>query len=223
MRVLTDPVNYAKNKVTQTDAWIYLLELQLDDATALRVCRYDAAVTYQGQTYRPLAFNVGDVRSSADGRIDDATLTLSNVRRYFLSFLDVAAIAGRRVRLIVLDVAEAADDDAGLETVFTVNAFEATERDFIVRIGTPNPMAQPFPSERYNRTHCRFLKEYGRANSRCGYDATLPGALPTCDGTAEGANGCRAHGLNEVARGLPALHPLRAGFFLGILEGPIEV
>ena len=223
MRTLTDAVNQRKNYVSQTDAWVYLLEVQIDDSTALRVCAYDAAITYQGKTWSPLRFEVSDVRATADGRIDSATISVSNVRRYFLDHYDAAAIAGRRVRLIVLSVADAADDDAGLETLYTVQSYEATARDLVLRVGTPNPMGQPVPSERYSRTHCRFLKEYGSASSRCGYDATLPGALSSCDGTLDGANGCRAHGANETSRGLPAIHPTRNGFFPGIPEGPVEV
>lgn len=223
VRPLTAAVSQLKNKVSHADAVVYLLELQLDGSTALRVARYDVPITYQGKTWSPLHFDVSNVRSASDGRIDDATVTVSNVRRYFVHYYDAAAIAGRRVRLIVLPVAEAADDDAGLETLFTVNLYEATETDLVLRIGTANPLSQPVPSERFARTHCRFLKEYGSANSRCGYDATLSGALTTCDGTLEGSNGCRAHGLNELSRGLPSLHPLRFGGFPGIGEGPIDV
>lgn len=224
MLTTTPATDVAKNKTSRTTSWVWLVELQVDGSTAVRVAAdYDAQITHRGVVWYPLAVKISDLRRDADGRVGSATLTFSNIRRYFVGYLDADKVVGKRCRLIVLDVAQAADAAAGIEEVFTVNDLEIGENDATIRIGVANPLAQPFPRERFLRTYCRFLPEYGSASSRCGYDATLPGALSTCDGTLEGANGCRVHGANEVSRGLPSLHPLRYGAFPGIGEGPIEV
>lgn len=224
MLAITHPSAVAKNQTTRTTAWVWLVEVQVDDTTAVRiVADYDAQVTYQGAVWYPLAAKLSDLRRDADGRVGSATITVSNVRRYFVGYLDAGKIVGRRCRLIVLDVAQASDPTAGIEEVFSINDMEIGENDATIRIGVANPLAQPFPRERFLRTYCRFLPEYGSAASRCGYDSTLVGALSSCDGTLDGANGCRVHGANEAARGLPSLHPLRFGGWPGIGEGPIEV
>jgi hypothetical protein len=223
-RALTSAVTANKNKSSLTTAFVYLIELQLNDSQCVRVAaNYDAQVAYQGVTWYPARVDVGPTKRSADGRIDDATLKISNVSRAFVNYLDGASILDRRVRLIILDISQASDATAGIEDTYLVQALEVTDLEISLRIGDANPLQLPVPAERFLRTICRYLHEYGDPARRCGYDSSTAGALASCDGTLEGSNGCRVHGDNEVSRGLPRLHPRRGGFFPGILEGPIEV
>ena len=224
MRSITGPTAVEKNRVANASAWLWLVELQVDASTAIRiVADYDAQVTWQGVVWYPLAAKVSDIRRDGDGRVSDATLSISHVKRYFVSYLDGSKLVGKRCRLVVIHASQIGDSAAGIEDLYTVNGLELSEDSAAIRIGVANPLSQPVPSERFARTYCRFLPEYGSAASRCGYDKNLAGALSSCDGTLEGANGCRVHGDNEVARGLPRLHPLRFGGFPGIGAGPIEV
>ena len=220
MTTLTGQLAIEKNKLASTSAWIMLVEVQLDATTAVRLAaNYDAPVTFQGVTWYPFNVEVGALKSSTDGAIQGAEIKASNVTRVFMSYLDAGQIVGKRCRIWIYSVA-AAD---GYASDFVVTDATASDRDLAIAIGLPNPAGQPAPSERFLRDTCRYLSEYGDSLKRCGYDKTLAGALASCDGTLDGANGCAAHGADETARGIFATHPGRFGAFQGLPQGIINV
>ena len=56
MLAITHPSAVAKNQTSRTTAWAWLVEVQVDDTTAVRiVADYGAQVTYQGEVWYPLA------------------------------------------------------------------------------------------------------------------------------------------------------------------------
>lgn len=224
MRTLTPAVVADKNKLAQAQPWVFLVELDLDGVNAFRVAaNYDDTITYQGVPWYPARLEVGVTKRSADGRIDDATLKISHVSRRLINYLDGVQILSRGVRLIVLDVAEAADPDAGVEDVYSAQALEVLDSELVCRIGVANPLQLPVPAERFGRSLCRYLHEYGDPAKRCRYDSSLAGALLSCDGTFDGANGCVVHGLDELARGLLPEHPRQYGGQPGIPKGSFDV
>lgn len=211
-----------KNRVSSTTGWIWLMELNVDGANAFRIaCNYDASVTFNGYTWTPYEVSISDQRDDADGRINEVDVSIANVGLLAMDYAELGNIFNNACKLILVHEESLADPTAKLESRVRVQGISGDQMTATLTLGLESPMGLPFPLERFFRTRCRFLPEYGSATSRCGYDKTLSGALPTCDGTIDGSNGCRVHGQNESTYGRPIMHPANFGGFPGIPAGPL--
>ncbi len=213
-----------KNAVSSTTGWIWLLELNVDGVNALRIaCNYDAVVTFNGYTWYPYEVEIGEQRDDQDGRINEVDIHLCNVGLLAMPYAELGQVFNNYAKLIIVHEDTLGDATAKMETRVVVDAISGDAEKCILTCSLETPLKAQFPAERFFRTRCRFLPEYGSATGRCGYDKTLSGALATCDGSLDGANGCRAHGANESTYGRPVNHPKRFGGFPGIPAGPLQV
>lgn len=209
-----------KNLVSSTDPVVWLVEIKLSGSlNPLRFANYDVAVTWQSQTWYPFPFAVSPIQRSADGRLSDISISIDNANNLAMGYADADLIQGQPVRIVLISTNALGTSDALFEVLLESLQFEADEMKAVLRCGLPNVQERAVPGERFFRTRCRYLQEYGDPTSRCAYDLSLPGALPTCDGGLNTTNGCAVHGADEVARGLTRLHPRRFGGFPGILKG----
>ena len=219
-------------KSRSTAPFIWLVELQIDSSEAVRICAYDQEVTFEGDTWYPFPFKVGTRIESSNQAIEQLSLTASNIGRAPSILLNTGLIIGKRARVLLVHSDLLSDTTAKLEGAFVVQTATAREDTVTFTLGISNPLGLPFPAERFWRTRCRFLKEYG--SGRCGYDVDLPNAISatntdfdttTCDGTlgvAASGNGCKAHGFNELSNGAAQIHPERFGGAPGIPKGSIS-
>ena len=202
--------------------WLYQIEVPTTPPTRLRlVSSLDGAssgVTFGESSagvaiaYSPFPITHSSPKEDTEASLGDMTIGIGNVSRTVQFYVDNYDMVGQ---LVVVTCVLRADLQAGVPTLedrFEIIAVESNAKAVSLRVGRPNILREPFPLELAMRDACRF--QYRGA--RCGY---VGAALPTCDKTLNGANGCTVHGAQEVTEGLTQTHPARIGAFPGM---PVE-
>ena len=117
-----------KNRLVSTAPWLLLLDVTLPNGAPLRLVRNTEDVVYLGNTYSAFAFELGDVRSSGDGRIQGVSLRVANPQRALQPYLEAGAgLVGCAVRLTVVHAGNLGVDHAELMLYWTVLACEVDE------------------------------------------------------------------------------------------------
>lgn len=201
MKLIPSNLIIEKNRLTTTNAWIVLLDVQLENST-LYVCNNNEAVSFQGRTYTPVPFEIEPTESGSGGEIPTVTLRLSNVTRMAMTYIEqTSGLVGRTVVVRVVNSAYLSENYSELTMTFDILGTEVNAQWVVFTLGAPSPLNKRFPLYRYLANHCQW--EY--KGIECGYS----GDLPTCKKTLED---CRNH--NNSAR---------FGGFIGLLRGQLRV
>lgn len=202
-------------------AWVQLWDIQIDDTNLYRITSNNEAITMDGNSYTP--FNIGrtEITEDTEGTVQNLSVSVTNVDRVVQGYLEAGKLIGKSVTLYIIPIdsgsAGSYSSEEAVAISLKIQNVTADELAVTFELGQVNLFDQPFPRNRFIRSTC--TKKYGSAE--CGYDTTRSGALATCSKKIDGSNGCIAHGDDEVAAGLPRLHPLLYGGFKGILAGRI--
>lgn len=189
-----------KNKIASVNAWLLLLDIEIKDnlgniTETLRVVQNKENYVYKGNTYVALNFKTDFTQES------NAEPTMR------LIFEDVTGVIrdrmeeynggiGSSVKMMVINTGDT-DGEAEIEDVYDVVSATASGILITWSLGAENPLKYQFPYRRQYRDRCPWVYK----GVRCGYT----GALPTCDYTLNGTNGCRAHNNIVNFGGFPAL------------------
>lgn len=204
--------------LNSSDTWAELWEIRYDPngINGYFVTSNSEAITFAGVTYSPFPIARAEIVKDQAGNVQEVQVSVANVSRVMGG--QVANLNGCTVILRIVNTANVATAADCYTERFTVQGIDIDEANCVLHLGAVNPYSLDFPGNRFQRGRCRWLPRYG--GTECGYDATRSGALADCDGTLDGANGCIAHGTDELSAGRPRIHPLRFGAFPGILKGP---
>jgi len=209
---LTTDLVAEKNKLHATSPWIWLVELAVSDAEAIRLAAYQQNVTFAGDLYYAFPFTVGAVRQSAEGQTPSVSLTVPNVTREVQVLLDAnAGLTRKKLWLRLVHADYLADGDAKIEDWFTVQQAVATAEAVAFTLGRTDLTTTQVPKRRYIRGYCSHVYE----GDACGYTS---GLLASCDHTLNGLRGCVVHGDGDVAVGYARKHPRRYGGFPNIAK-----
>jgi phage-related protein len=190
-----------KNRITSSAVWVALLKIDVVDPNTrevvetIHLARNEESILFGGQNYQAANFQIQiDQKQGEDPSV---TLTAQDQTRFIQSRME--AMTGgvfSQVTLLIVN-SERLDKPAELEHTFEV--VNSSTKNYVVSftLGAENPLAILFPKHRQSKERCAWrYKGYG-----CGY----AGAMPTCDYTLEGPNGCKAHNNSINFRGLPGL------------------
>lgn len=186
----------AKNRLATDASWIFLLEVALP-GTTLRLARSLERVRFDGEVYEPFPFQIGDITADNDGnlvKVDLAAFDMSGVIRQAMRDFD---FDGAPVLLRLVESGDLATPARVIDSDFVVRGYRGTFDQVVFELGHPDFMLQQFPARSFIRTRCSWVY----MGAECGY----AGALPTCDRTLEGANGCRVHANQTRFGGAPAI------------------
>ena len=198
-------------KLSNDGTWVELWTVQTTSTTALYITSNPESVTFNGHSYDPFPMTRADIVRDSDGNISDLSVTVANVGREMTN-----AVSGLRGNSVALDITNTNALTVSYSYTFVVKDVIITDIAATLRLGSVNLLTLDFPRERFMRTRCSWV--FG--STGCGYDTARSGALTTCDQTLNGANGCVAHGDDEVAAGRARLHPLRFRGYPGLMKGP---
>lgn len=136
----------AKNQLVGTAPWLLLLSVTLPDTTVVRLVRNTDDVTYQGQVYTAFAFELSEVRSGGDGRIQGVNLRVANPGRALDPYLEqYAGLVGCPVTLVVAHADNLAADHAELTLAWDVIAAQPDGDWINFTLGAVNPLRRRFP------------------------------------------------------------------------------
>lgn len=206
MLTLSTAIIAEKNKVATKSAWIILIDITLSDlgATEFYVTNNNEDVTFDGQLYTALPFEL-DVRTDTlKGEIPELILRVSNVTRVLQAYLeDTYGAVGSEVTIRVVNTDLLAESYADLEMTFDVIGTVADDMWIEFTLGAPNPLRKRFPLYRYISDKCRYVGNYK------GVECSATSTLATCNGTL---TDCDARGNSS-----------RFGGFIGLGKGNIRI
>lgn len=184
-----------KNKLVSTAPWLLLLAVTLPDTTVLRLARNTEDVTFGGNVYTAFAFELGDVRSGGDGRIQGVTLRVANPGRALQPYLEAYdGLIGCAVTLSVVHADNLASDYSELTLNYDVLAAEPKSDWITFTLGAENPLRRRFPLQ----VAIPFSCNWGFKSAECAY----AGATTSCARTLDA---CRALGNSARFGGRPGI------------------
>ena len=191
-----------KNKVAGDFAFLELLEVTVKDANGavLAVYRYvknTEEIVYLGNTYEPGAFDL-EIENGADEgtRVRLLAYDFTKVLQTEIESYDGGV--GFEVRLMVVNAGDLSQP-ADIDETFTVLGTTCKAYTVDFTLGSRNPLLIRFPRRIQMRDRCSWRYK----GQECGY----AGALPSCDYSLNGANGCRAHNNERRFGGFSGLRP----------------
>lgn len=198
--------------------WNLRIEAQLEPDVApivFPLTTYTAEVTWpptgpDAEVYYPFPFKFDNIEQNSEGDLPQVDVVLDNSTRVMMDLAYQAhGFEGSQVRLVLLNEDTLDTATESVEFRFEVVGSEANNESLTLRLGVRNFFEVQIPSDRFVANRCR----HKHGGLRCGYIVNDVAAFSTCDKTL---TACIAHGDDEVARGLPRLHPRRFGGFRGI-------
>lgn len=167
-----------KNKLVSTAPWLLLLAVTLPDSSVLRLVRNTEDVTFGGNLYTAFAFELGDVRSGGDGRIQGVTLKVANPGRALQPYLEANnGLVGCAITLAVVHADNLASDYTELTLVWDVLAAESAEDWITFTLGAENPLRRRFPLQ----VAIPFSCNWPFKGVECGYAGTATSCARTLD------------------------------------------
>lgn len=200
MKTTATALKVAKNALESTDSWLWLLEVQLDSSTTLYLARSTERVTFDSQDYEAFPFSLGEIREDAEGNLSGLDLAVHDFTDEIRHTLDDFDLDDNDVTLRIVHSANLASASATIDETFSIKRIRGKDRQIVFTLGHANFLAEPFPKRRLLRNRCGWVGQF-KASDTCGYS----GAEPTCDGTLEGDDGCRAKSNVPRFGGAPAL------------------
>lgn len=176
-----------KNKIATPNSWLVLLDVTLTDNTKFYLVKNTENITFQGNEYTAMNFEIEPTAETSKGEIPTVTLRISNVTRIIQAYLEeLEGCIGATVVVRVVNAAYLAEDYSELEMTFDVLATNSDVNWVSFTLGAPNPLRRRFPLYRYIANHCGWSYK----SAECGYS----GALGTCERTLDD---CRNHNSEE--------------------------
>ena len=213
---LTGPMIQESIKLHSAASWVELWEVRVDATRGYFYCAHPTSITFNGVTYSPFVVERGDEEEESNGNIPELQMTVANIDRAIQAEIEAGNLRGKVVIKRLVNTAILGTATNKKEYRYTILSADCTDIGAVFRLGPANPVNREFPSRRYNRNRCDL--EYG--GSLCGYLTTRSGALATCDRTYLASNGCKVHGDDEVAAGMPREHTNNYGGAPAIPRGP---
>jgi phage-related protein len=193
-----------KNKLHSDQPFLFALQIEVwDEATqsfidTLRFVQNDEDVTIDGEAYQALPFEIQiDKRSDSTPSVN---ISIQDQLQMVQSYLQTyKGGTGSNVKVLVVT---GPDKDALTSEVELSDDFAITNssvKDYVVtwELGVDNPLNQNVPARVALKNVCSFIYK----SQNCGYS----GAMPTCDLSLAGANGCRAHDNEGNYGGMPGI------------------
>lgn len=167
-----------KNKTASPYAWLVLLEITLSDSTIFRLVRNEEDIVFETNTYTAFNFQLEPTVLNSKGQIPTLTLRVSNVTFLLQSKLqELNGGIGSTVRMIVVNSNLLAKDFSDLEMNFEVLAASSTNMWVEFILGSPSPLRQRFPLEKYQALGCDWRFEA----VECSYDRKVVVAVTLSD------------------------------------------
>ena len=190
-----------KNKIASGNAFLVTMEIQLvDSSTGLTVdtifvVNNNEDITYKSQLYTAFPFDL-TIRQESGG-IPEITLTAMDYQSVLIQHLN--NLSGATGSLFIMRVINSGNLSGDAELEETLELVKSSGSNFSVSLtlGAENALNRNFPSSIQMRDRCRWRYK----STECGY----VGALPTCDLTLQGPNGCAAHANTPNFGGFPGL------------------
>src|SRR5688572_331969 len=152
-----------KNQMHNLEPFIWLAEVDLDGVNGMRICGYDANISWGGFVWSPFPIKIGVIGRDAEGNIASLEITISNLSREISSYLRAGGVLDRIWTLRLVNTLHLSTFIPWGE--WTVQDAQLQLPHCVLRLGQYNLMDAPLPGRVQNRVKCDNL--FGDAE--CGY------------------------------------------------------
>jgi len=202
--------------------YVWLWELVLDAPltnppsapTWARLTSYDEDVSWPpgegAKTWYSMSLEHSEIEQSGEGNLPSLSLLIDNTGRWLMPYLETFDLDGNRATLFLINQKYVGSAQAFIKWEFEIAGASANRSQVELKLADPNNLERRLPEDRYNAVRCRWT-EFG--GPECGYIINSAAAHASCDRTLAA---CVERGEDELARGLPVIHPKRFGGFAAI-------
>jgi len=196
LKIIPSALILQKNKLNISDPYAHLFIIQINDTDALYLTNHSEKIAYDGHEYSPFPIQIGESKENSRGNLETLTLTVSNIDRSVMAYLELNdALLGNEVRIYLvnrIDTTQAID--LGNYQIVEVTADQELAN---ITLGHYNFFGLKFPRNRFIKGRCRWVYR----SPECGYSD----GLPSCDKTLDESNGCRVHSNTARFGGFPGI------------------
>lgn len=202
----SDPAKQAaigRTSDEQPYVWLFDVEIPTDPPTRVRITTAGEPVEYEFASdgsplvWQPYPFTVESIRENTESDLPSIRVAVSNIAREVQALIEeYDGLIGQPCRLRLVHLGTLA---AGAYIIYRGEVISLTADEQVIgfEMGSYSLQRQLMPSQRALRDYCRFKYK----GNRCGYT----GALPSCDKTLNGPNGCVVHDNEERFGGFPSM------------------
>jgi lambda family phage minor tail protein L len=185
----------AKNSLSASGAWLYLLEILVDGEDPLRLVQNSEDVTWDGNTWTRFPFQIDEIGEDGKGEVPRIRILVSNVGRSMQALLEeYDGISDATVNLYVVHSDNLDETDPVVEYAFEVQKVTAAEDWVTFELGAENRFNVRCPRTRLLKNFCRWDFK----STECGYS----GGETACDHTL---SRCRELSNSERFGGFPGM------------------
>lgn len=217
-RQLTAALTEASGKLRDTSPWVWLFEVEVPTTppTRYRVANNPTPIAFAGVTYSPFPFEVGEIRTTADGDIPVIDVTVDNAALIIGNAVDqYDGLTGAPARLLIVNAADLTNPSSVIAEDAEVQSATVSARSVTFTLSAYSLYRLIIPAHRHVSRGCRWQF----ASAECGYQL-VSGATNAVGGGFDFCRKnlvqCRERGADELARAVTVLHPKRFGGFPGI-------
>lgn len=190
-----------KAQIASGNAFVVLAEIQLMNTATqeivetIFVANNNEDLVYRGETYFAFPFELS-LKQEA-GAAPEITLTAMDLKKVLLNKLQ--QYGGASGSILVMRIVNTGNltQPPEIEETFEVTETAANNYSISAKLGIDTALRRQFPRRRQLRDRCAWRYR----GVECGYT----GALPTCDLSLGGTNGCNAHNNGLKFGGFPGL------------------
>lgn len=193
-----------KNKLHANQPFLFALEIQVWSegsqtfVDTLRFVQNDEDVTIDGVAYQALPFEIEiDSKANSTPTVNISVQDQLQIVQSYLQTYKGGTGSSVKVMVVTGPDKDALTSEIELSDEFSITSSSA--KDYVVtwQLGVDNPLNDNVPARVAMKNVCSFVYKGGN----CGYT----GAMPTCDLSLAGANGCRVHSNEENFGGMPGI------------------
>ena len=203
MRTLDSAFETQKNK--KQNAPITLYEIQINSSTTIFIAERNVNTIFNGNTYLAFGIKRGNISQNKDGRIDQMTISISNVSLEMSSFIGNNDMRDNSIKILTVFEDTLATPTAKIEETFYIKSATVDENVAAFLVGTKLDIFElQIPRRTYNRTVCQWIYK----DENCKFSGTFTGGdgADICDKSLDTKNGCRAHDNIINFGGFPDIH-----------------
>ena len=200
MLELNPAVRIEANQVNNENAWLILLEIQIEELEPIRVVRNNEPIEWGGFTWEAFPFEMDDIKETKTGEVPSVVLRVSNVTRALQGYIDYTnGGVGGDVILRVVHSAHLYLTEPELEEYFTCISTKCDNNWIYFELGIGEPIIKRFPPNRFIKNFCRFKFK----SIECGVHVSNPATSCKRNLTAcrEFNNSARFGGFMSIPQG----------------------
>lgn len=167
-----------KNKLSNSGAWLLLLEVIYPGETSIRVCLNTENITWDGETWYGVPFNLDDIEESNEGEVTETSITVYDIERRIIPYIDAYdGGVGATAYIYIVHSNHLDNTTPELDMDFEILDVNINHKSQVkFKLGGENLSNYRSPPDIFLQSHCRYKEFKG---SLCGYT----GAETECDRT----------------------------------------